>query len=74
MLLYFWELKAMHNAQRQNAHPLAIEQEASIGIKNQKTFRWTITIKSILQINAIWFDKCINNFARIITCDFSNCI
>jgi hypothetical protein len=32
----FLELKAMQNAQRQNAHPLAIEREVSIGIESQK--------------------------------------
>jgi hypothetical protein len=36
MFLQFLELKAMQNAQRRNAHLLAIEQEVSIGIESQK--------------------------------------
>ncbi len=38
--------------------------------REPKTFRWATTIKFILQINKTWFDKCFNNFAHIIICDF----
>jgi hypothetical protein len=51
MFLHFLELKAMHNTQRWNAHPLAIEWKVSIGIESQKHFGeqqwWNLFCKSI---------------------------